>query len=161
MAPAFEALLRAPEAFDGSLLSQKAGGDPWWCEMTYGLALFCGEAAYRHCKIPLIKAYRVHTNAGLKDSKDAVEGAFDRLIGNPAPEARGEAIRRLFPQALPPRVAELLEHPVSWFRWGGLVVMEHWGERGRLFRAAVEARLSDSAEAVREQAARALAALGG
>jgi hypothetical protein len=159
MTPAFEAMLRAPEAFDGAQLSLHANTDPWWCEATYGVVLHCGEAAYRYYKIPLIKVYRTDTNAGLKESKDAVEGAFDRLIGNPAPGPRREAIRHLFLQALPPRVAELLEHPVSWFRWCGLVVLEYWGERGRLFQATVEARLEDAAPHVREQAARTMAAL--
>src|SRR5262249_25394929 len=95
------------------------------------LALMCahGSAGFGK-KIAFIKCQRWVTDGSLLDAKRIGEQVIERLTATANTADKRECVRAYFgsaPDGLPQALLDLLNHPVSWYRWAGLELLEAWG----------------------------------
>jgi hypothetical protein len=115
-----------------------------------------GSAGFSAQKIWMIKCQRTLTGSSLADAKTAVEQAIERLTATATAADRRAVVRAFFgysPGGPPKAVTDLLDHPVSWYRWAGLELLDAWGALGGAG-GLIEDRLWDRSLLVRTRALR-------
>jgi ribosomal protein L7/L12 len=123
------------------------------------VAFMCeyGSGGFGNQKLWMIKAQRELTRNGLAEAKAAVERMVGVLPRPGAPTAdRRQAVREFFANRteLPSEITELLNHPLSWFRWAGLELADAWELTPEQAKGLTEDRVWDRSPRVRERALR-------
>jgi len=123
------------------------------------LAFMCayGSAGFAAQKIGMIKHQRATAGNGLAEAKDIVERAIERLTSAATSGDRHECVRAYFGPAalgLPKPLADLIGHPLSWYRWAGLELLDAWGGTPNRVADLIADRLWDPSALVRARALR-------
>ncbi|QJW97310.1 hypothetical protein [Frigoriglobus tundricola] len=123
------------------------------------VALMCayGSAGFAAQKIWMIKHQRATAGNGLAEAKAVVEETIDRLTPTATPDDRRECVRAYFgpaPLGLPKPLADLIGHPLSWYRWAGLELLDAWCSEPNRVADLIADRLWDRSALVRARARR-------
>jgi hypothetical protein len=124
------------------------------------LALMCarGSAGFGSQKIWMIKHQRGVSGCGLGDAKETVERAIAHLTATASRGMKRACVHAYFraPHGPPACVVGLLEHPVSWYRWAALELLDAWRDALGGLLEEVEERVWDRSALVRARALRLL-----
>jgi len=146
---------KAPQAVNWNGVYQCVSTDPEGGLLFLALMCAFGSVDCSTQKIWLIKHQRTLSGTGLAEAKAIVERALDQLTPTATPDVKHALVREFFTYSvsLPKEIAALLEHPVSWYRWAGLELLEAWRAPERVTEL-IEDRIWDRSALVRTRALR-------